>query len=488
MKLLIDTNVFIPLEPTRPTEKEALTEPAATLVRLAIESAYQLYLHPASKVDLKQDTDETRSELRRILLEKYPVLPDPPSVSTQLESQLGSVPRGTNDWVDHQLLAALAADATDFLVTEDLKLRNKARRLGLGNRVVTVVEAISLIRDLSERVPSPPPAVRPVKAHVIDLSDPILDSFRQDYPGFDNWFRRCRRQHRQAWIIEGDRNRLAAFCIIKRDDAPPVSLSGKLLKLCSFKVSEEFNGFRFGELLLKAVFEHAFDNRYDWIFVTVFQKYNKLIELFEDFGFSKMKDKTMLGELILAKPLRPEVEKRTVQKPLDYHIRYGPRLFRTEVPWYVIPIQPRFARVLFPESARQRTLLPGLYAFGNAIKKAYLCNSPTRSIPRGSALLFYRSRKERGGISIGIVEETLISSSSEEIARAVGKRTVYTLKEIEELCRRAVLTILFRQARVFRPPIPYIELIRGGVFSRPPQSVMALEGEGLEWAQNRMAA
>ena len=123
MKLLIDTNVFIPLEPTRPSEQEALTEIAATLVRLAIGSNYQLYLHPVAKKDLERDTDEARNKLRQVLFKKYPLLPDPPPLTTQLESQLGRVTVNTNDWVDYHLIAALAAEAVDFLVTEDHKLR-----------------------------------------------------------------------------------------------------------------------------------------------------------------------------------------------------------------------------------------------------------------------------------------------------------------------------------------------------------------------------
>ncbi len=486
MKLLIDTNVFIPLEPTSPSDQEALTGIAANLHKLVIEAGFQIYLHPSAKIDIEKDSDEARRSLRQLLLGKYLTLPDPPPISEELEAILGPATFETNDWVDHQLIAALYNDAADFLITEDRKLRNKARRLGLLKRVVTVTEAISLIEDFVERIPSPPPAVKALKAHALDANNIIFESFEKDYPGFKDWFRKCRLEHRQTWVINAKENRLAGFCIINQEQHPPKPLSGKVLKLCSFKVLDEFNGFRFGELLLKTVFEHAFKNKYKWVYSTIFEKYNKLIELFEDFGFSRLTDTTSLGEIILAKPLVPTAEK-TELDALSYHIRYGPKYFKKDVPWYVIPIQPLFANILFPEAVSQVALFSGTHAFGNSIRKAYLCNSKTKSIPEGSVILFYRSHIDRGLIAVGIVEETIRSSSRDEIVRVVGKRTVYNINEINSLCQKPVLAILFRQAAIFSPEIPVIQLLQEKFFKRPPQSVMALiKGEGLTWLQKEV--
>jgi hypothetical protein len=90
-------------------------------------------------------------------------------------------------------------------------------------------------------------------------------------------------------------------------------------------------------------------------------------------------------------------------------------------------------------------------------------------------------------IAVGVVEETLVSSSAEQLVRIVGKRTVYSLKEIETMCSRPVLAILFRQARVLEKTISTEDLIRQGVFIRPPQSIMTLEGGGLEWLKRTVA-
>jgi L-amino acid N-acyltransferase YncA len=488
LKFLIDTNIFIPLEPRSSSDLEALTKTTARLARLANEFGHSLYIHPAASFDVDRDGDQGRKKLRRIQLEKYPALPDPPEVSTQLEAILGRTSLGTNDWVDNQLIAAVAADSVDFLISEDVRIHKKARKLDFTDRVLTVTEAISLLLDLSEKVPSSPPAVLAVKAHAINSEDPILNGFRKDYLNFDQWLRKCKRQHRQAWIIKSDEEKLAALCIINHEKTPPGGLNGKVLKLCSFKVSDSHNGFRFGELMLKAVLDHAFENCYEWIFVTVFEKYSKLIELFEDFGFSKLDKKTNLGEIVLAKPLNPQIDDSKIKDSLVYHIRYGPRFFKTEgVSWYVVPIKHRYAQVLFTEAESQTPLFAGLYPSGNAIRKAYLCNSRVRSIIPGSILVFYRTEEYRGGIAIGVVEKTFVSSSSDDIVKIVSKRTVYSLEEIKTLCKHPVLVILFRQAQIFSPPISLNRLVNGAVFVRPPQSIKKLKEEGKQWLQEVVA-
>ena len=485
MKILIDTNVFIPLEPGAPSEMEVTTDVAAKLHSLAMELGVTVFLHPAALKDFDRDKSSERATLRRKLSRKYPFLPDPPEPSASLSAVLGSPVPLSNDWVDLRLVASLEADAVDFLVTEDQPLRRKAVRVGLGHRVLNLADAVPVLEDLLDRSPSAPPAVQSVKAYAIDATDPILDSFRQDYADFDLWLRKCKRSHRPAWIIRGVDGLLAAFSIVKDEQQPEAPTPGKTLKICSFKVSEQHNGLRFGELLLKALFDYASSNRYEWMYVTAFEKQDKLIELFRDFGFEALDQRTGQGEIILAKPLTKGPEQLGVD-PLAYHVRRGPLHFVEEVDWYLIPIQPRFARVLFPESSSQGAIFPGRHAFGNSIRKAYLCQAPIASLQPGSVVVFYRSQDERSAIALGVVEATVRSSDPDVVAKHVARRTVYSLTEIRAMCRSEVLVILFRQARILEPPLSSDELMKEKVFSRPPQSVMRLKGDGLVWLRNRL--
>ena len=59
----------------------------------------------------------------------------------------------------------------------------------------------------------------------------------------------------------------------------------RFLKLCTFKVSEDYEGYRYGELLLKAVFEYSDANQFDWIFTTVLPEKEFFLNYLVEFGF-----------------------------------------------------------------------------------------------------------------------------------------------------------------------------------------------------------
>lgn len=487
MKFLIDTNVFIPLEPTASYDLESCTSAAIDFARLTNQAGSQIYLHPASRVDIQKDKDEHRRKLRELLFTKYPLLPNPPSPSQKMEQTIGAAKMNSNNWVDHQLLAALVDDAIDFLITDDKRILIKARKLGLEKRAATVIEAVSIVRDLFDSAPPPPPAVEDVKAHQLDERDPIFNSFRDDYPGFDAWLQKCKREHRQAWRIAiPERNNMEAVCIVNRENDPELGLNGKILKICTFKVSEQSRGFRFGELLLKTIFEHAWKNNYDGLFLTAFKEQRSLIDLIKDFGFRLIRKKTKLNELIFVKELwRKDRRDGSGDNPLSHNIRYGP----ISIQWddsdhFVIPIQPHYHSLLFPEWGRQPVFWPDRHPFGNSIRKAYLSHSRMKSLTKGALLFFYRSDDRKALTTIGICEDTLVSDNADTIARFVGKRTVYSYEEIKTLCRQQVIAILFRQSRFISPEIHLSQLLANQVLAGPPQSIVKIkEKSAYEWLQ-----
>lgn len=483
MKFLLDTNVLIPLEPANDGTVAALADPAARLHSLAGRHGHQVFIHPAVHRDIQRDPLSWRNDLRRRQLRKYPLLSEPPAVGASLIQVIGAAADGSNDWVDDQLLAAVHANAVDYLVTEDQGLHRKARRLAIGDRVARVSEAIRLISDLADLPPPPPPEVSAVPAYALNPADPIFDSFRSDYPGFNDWLGRCQREHRQSWIVRGNRESLAAVVIVNPETAPPAPAFGRVLKLCTFKVADDAFGLRYGELLLKVVFDYAVRNHYDWLYITTFEKQGHLIQLLEDFGFSLVPETTGLNELQFVKPMTPGGE--GIDDPLAFHVRYGPPHVRADdCNGFVVPIQPRFSDQLFPETEPQFRL-PDPRPYGNAIRKAYLSHASVREIMPGSLLWFYRSESSQGIIALGVAEGTVRSRDPDEIARAVGKRTVYSLDQIRTMCGKEVLAVLFRQARVFQPPIPAAQLVGGGVLAAAPQSITRLKPEGRAWLRSR---
>ena len=304
MKFLLDTNVLIAAEPTLPEHLEGGAAVASELLGAIAAGGHQALVHTSSLEELRGDLDPARSAMRDVLLLKYPRLPNPPSVSQDLESLIGAASPGSHDAIDHALLEAMRANAVDYLVTEDQRLLRKAAIAGLGDRVVTPADALATLRALFPITPAAPPAVRPVFAHQLRDSDAIFESLRAGYPDFDAWLIRCKREQRRGWLIEATDGRYAGVCLVKDNENPGAhGLRGRLVKLSTFKVSERHRGFRNGELLLKTALSYASANRYDTIFVTVFPKHVETIVLLEEFGFRKQDARTNLGEFVLAKAL-----------------------------------------------------------------------------------------------------------------------------------------------------------------------------------------
>ena len=486
-RFLLDTNELIPLEPTSPADIEAGTPIAAEVARLANELGFQLLRHPLTSRELQKDPNPTRREARQMLLAKYPQLTQPPSID-EVEQILGVTRPDSNDWVDNHLLAALYADAVHYLVTNDDKMHRKAQRLRIpSDRVLTLADARAFLNTLVDHPQTPPPQVQLRPLHALRQSDSIFNSLRGDYPGFDDWFARVSREGRQAWSIEPDGGGCAGICIWKPND-DEYDLGGKVMKISTFKVADEHRGRRYGELLLKTTFNDLRANRYNHVWLTVFEHHGGLITMLEDFGFYQLPHRTALRELVYAKQLVPGGA--AASDAFEYHHRYGPPAIDLSLsPVYVIPIQPRYHRRLFPDDPLEQMLMPGDDPFGNAIRKAYLSQSAVQPPPRGAVILFYRSADRQAINAVGIVEETMRSADASEIARFAGQRTVYTYAEIEELAQQQVLTILFRQDRLLEEPWGLQDLIDAQVLNGPPQSITQVHNEeALQWLSDRLAA
>jgi hypothetical protein len=194
-KLLIDTNVFIGLEDEREVAPEF-----ATLQQLCAQHSVRIFIHERAADDIRRDRDAKR---RAISLSKIRKCQPP---KADLEARFGAMPK-PNDEVDVALLHALDINAVDFLVTQDLGIHTRATRASpaLGNRVLTVSDAVAWLRASFEPLQVRLPLVEELQAHSVPLSDEIFDSLREGYPGFDEWWRtKCVANHRTCWVVSID--------------------------------------------------------------------------------------------------------------------------------------------------------------------------------------------------------------------------------------------------------------------------------------------
>jgi hypothetical protein len=496
IRLLLDSNVVITVEPFAGHVEPGFST-AARLVRLANEQGHLLCVAPATRDDLLRGKDPARKKQRLAELAKFHELAEAP-LQEDLIRRAGGSAEGSNDHRDLRVLAALDCGAATHLITEDAALRRRAGRSGLADAVLTLAESVDLLLAYAPAESTPPPRVGRPPTYTLNADQPIFDDLRSDYPGFDDWLARVKRESedRTCYLICDDET-YAALAILKIEVESSYNLPRPALKVSTFKVADGYGGSKFGELLLKAVLSDAHPSQFALLYVEVLPKHSHMLDFLGDFGFADSGKRSTRGEVVMVKPLQPGPEAGDLDD-LTYQIRYGPPALRCRQAMYVVPIQPEWHDQLFPERATTAAASQQLALFspqpltrpwGNALRKAYLCNTSTSTIAPGDVLLFYRSVDHRSVTSVGIVEATLRSSVQDEVVRFVGRRTVYTPEEIGGMCRRVrgALALRFRQDRFLDPPWSLDELRGSGVLRSWPQSVTKVPEVGTQWIRNTIS-
>lgn len=504
MSFLIDSNVVIAAEPFN-GQLEDLQPVVSSFMRLASEHGHKVYVHPATLDDLRETTDPKHRAQNVAAYTKYPALGELPVPQHVLD--VFPSPRSSNDDRDARILAALDAGAVHFLVTNDQKLRKRAIRLGHEPAVLRPTEAAQQLEAWHPAAPPPPPSVEEIKTYELDAAQSIFDSLRADYhPGFDIWIGKVKKESaaRRAWIVRAEDGRYEALAIVKMRDEHPATPGRVAIKLSTFKVDDLAAGRRLGELLLKAVLRWAHDEpgRPSEMFVEVNATKDRLHDFLSDFGFRMVTTKHgNPDEQVWMKTLDPIPG--VVTGGLEHHIAYGPPAVRAGQPIFVIPIIPTWyedlfpdAEVLGPSGAMPLDWTdPDPKAHGNAIRKAYLCRSPTRQIPPGSTLLFYRSQGSVRGdgaiVAVGVAEQSQRSGDPLETIGLSFKRTVYSEADVADLHKdgKDVLTILFRHDRFVVPPWPVDDLKANSVLKGHPQSVTRVRSpRGVAWVESQLNA
>jgi GNAT superfamily N-acetyltransferase len=495
--LLLDSNVVIAVEPYAGS-LEPSTSTAATLVRLASEQGHLVCVAPATRDDLLEGSDARRRGQRIAELGKFHLLEEAP-LEQRFLALAGDSPSGSNDHRDLRVLAALYVGAATHLVTDDSRLRRRATRAGLGESTLSLSEAVDLLTGFAPNRSSPPPRVMTPKTYTLNSDDPIFESLRHDYDGFDEWFARVRADQdtRSCYLVKED-DYYAALALLKEEPDCEYDLQQPVTKITTFKVRPESAGTKYGELLLKAILSDAQRDHVATLFVEVLPRHTHLIDFLADFGFADTGFRSGRGELVLRKTLLAAGAEPEDIDDLTYHITYGPPALLGRQEMYVVPIQPRWHDQLFPEQAPDRgaeqlalfevDYPPLTHPWGNALRKAYICQSSTTTMRAGDILLLYRSTDTRAVTALLIVEAALRSTSPDEITRFVGRRTVYTPTDIAELCRsvRGALAIRFRQDRFVVPPWSLAELQLAHVLNSWPQSITRLDEEGKQWVRRML--
>ncbi|WP_149541213.1 GNAT family N-acetyltransferase [Siccirubricoccus phaeus] len=493
---LIDTNVIIGLE-----DNHAVQPAFAALLSIASKYKVDIFVHAAAKDDLARDRDAARRRISLSKLDKFQILAKVRGLTTtDLEREFGPLAK-ENDIVDATILHAVQIGAADFLVTEDRRLHDRARRVSaeLAGRVLFVADAVQLLRTTYEPVEAPIRYVEETSAHTIPLTDDIFDSLREDYPDFENWWRiKCVRGRRPCWVIYD--NGLAGLIVRKDETAKntdAVTKADKILKICTFKVRPEKRGVKLGELLLKKAFWFAQQNHYDLVYITTYASQVALIDLLEYYGFVHTLTKPD-GELIYEKifssaRLCPKEGERVFDTD---RLNYPRFIGRGAVRGFGVPIKEAYHDTLYPDlkDSTQADLFDGRLGGagprrpGNTIRKVYLCRAISKLGPPGSLLFFYKGKSKllpsQAMTAIGILEQVSSAHSTKDLMHMTGGRSVYSeaqLNDWKASPNRPVKVINYLLAGYIDPAISLSILQQNSIFiGHPPQSIFEIERKKLD--------
>lgn len=234
----------------------------------------------------------------------------------------------------------------------------------------------------------------------IDVNDPFFDSLRDSYPEFNDWYSKKTASGATAYCyyIDGE---LKDFLYLKIEeeelsDITPVLPAKKRLKVGTFKVDNDNRHTTRGERFMKKIMDKAINEDVDEIYVTMFptESLQKLIAVFEKFGFSHVADKIHgeeKSEYVLVKDMRTHVG----DIMLDY-----PFVKKTGSDKYILSINPEYHTQLFPDSIlnnEQKYDPIQDVSETNSIYKIYICWMPgVKDIKKGDILVIYRTSDQQG--------------------------------------------------------------------------------------------
>ena len=295
MKVLLDTNIVI----HRATDK-VTNQNIGILFKWLDKLHMTKCVHPLTLDELKKHANQQVVKSISIKLDNYHTLQTTAPIKGEVQKVSEKFDSKPNDLEDTKLLNEVFENRVDILITEDKKIRLKAKYLNLSDRVFGIDGFLEMV--ISENPSLIDYSILSVKKEYfgnIKLEDNFFDSFRNDYKGFDKWYNGKAGDNEMAYVCY-EAEEIKAFLYMKVEDEKesysqisPTFIPKKRLKIGTFKVVS--TGLRIGERFLKIVFDNARQFKVDEIYVTIFDgrpELLSLIQLLEKYGFEDYGTKT----------------------------------------------------------------------------------------------------------------------------------------------------------------------------------------------------
>ncbi len=239
---------------------------------------------------------------------------------------------------------------------------------------------------------------------MVDIAAPFFDSLKSGYAEFEDWFGRKAKAKESCIIVANDAGVRSGFLYLKVedgkvDDVNPPLPPARRVKIGTLKV--DAHGTKLGERFLKKSFDYAISNKCKDIYVTVFDKHQKLIEQFERYGFSKIANKSTINgvENVMIRSL----------KTSGFGDDGGYPMLGVGKSNWLVSIYPKWHTRLFPDSilkTENYDIVKDI-SHTNSIQKVYLASmNGMQQMKAGDNVLIYRT-----GDGVGAAEYRLVVTS-----------------------------------------------------------------------------
>lgn len=440
MRALLDTNIIIHRENIKATNLSI-----GQLFYWLDALHYEKLIHPYSQEELKSYQNPEMQALYDVKLSAYTLMKSIAPQTTEFNCLLSERPETQNDAIDNQLLFEVFCGRADILITEDRRLRNKAERLGIANKVFSINAFIT--KSTQENPALITYSALSVKQECfgnIDVTNSFFDTFRDSYVGFEKWF--ASKCDENAYVCRTDNSDILGFLYLKTEyenenysDIYPAFLPAKRLKIGTFKV--EASGFRLGERFIKIIFDNAIQRNVNEIYVTLYMDRPELRALYDlliKWGFYEhgVKRSNEKEELVLVKKIGVYEQNKDI-------IWNFPNINNQKK--MILPIMPQYHTNLFPDSklnTENEVDFMENVAHRYALQKVYITWSYENNVAPGDILLFYRMGdkwpKKYSSVltSIGVVDKIIDSFVDEnDFLKQCQNRSVFTIEELKSFWR-----------------------------------------------------
>ncbi len=270
----------------------------------------------------------------------------------------------------------------------------------------------------------------------IDLQDPFFQSLREDYSGFDDWFRT---KSNQDAFVQYVNQKIVGFLYLKIeersvDDVIPPIYANKILKVGTFKI--DAHGTKMGEQFIKIIMDYAANEKVDVCYVTIYEKHEALIDLVQQFGFELhgIKGKGEYTENVYLK----QMNKMTGDINKDF-----PQVDFRVARKYLLSIYPKYHSVMFPDSiltTENKNIITDV-SYTNSIHKVYVCSmEQVADLRYGDIVIIYRTAEDGRtaeysavATSVCVVEDIKKQNefvSFEEFYKYVSKYSVFDKSDL----------------------------------------------------------